>query len=138
MLSGFQLDMFAAMRSAAMLQRITRKDPTALTAADVLEMATLVPGSILGTDTGQIEVGVPADIAILDMTGIHLQPYRRGPLNDGDLLNTIVWCGRPSDVMHVVCEGELVVRDRMLTKLSNNEIRERSLATDTRLRPQIA
>jgi len=138
MLSGFQLDMFAAMRAAAMLQRITRNDPTALTSADVLEMATTVPGSILGAGTGRIEVGAPADMAILDMTGMHLQPYRRGQLNDGDLLNTIVWCGRPSDVMHVLCAGEVVVRDRVLTRLSNSDIREQSLATDARLRPLIA
>ena len=138
MLSGFQLDMFAAMRTAAMLQRATRKDPTALTSADVFEMATSVGGAILGTGAGRLEVNAPADIAILDMTGLHLQPYRRGPLNDGDLLNTIVWCGRPSDVQHVLCAGELVVRDRELTRLSNAEVREGSLKTDARLRPLIA
>lgn len=138
MLSGFQLDMFAAMRTAAMLQRITRKDPTALTSADVLEMATSVAGTILGTGAGRLEAGAPADIAILDMTGLHLQPYRRQELNDRDLLNTIVWCGRPSDVQHVLCSGEVVVRDQELTRLSNEEIRERSLVTDARLRPLIA
>ncbi len=137
MLSGFQLNMFAAMRAAAMLQRITRQDPTALSSADVFEMATAVAGSILGTGAGLIDVGAPADIAILDMTGLHLQPYRRDPLNDKDLLNTIVWCGRPSDVRHVICAGEVVVRDRELTRISNAEIRRKSQEADARLRPLI-
>jgi 5-methylthioadenosine/S-adenosylhomocysteine deaminase len=137
MLSGYELNMFAAMRAAAMLQRIDRLDPTALTSADVLEMATSVAGSILGTCTGHIEIGAPADVVVLDMSGLHLAPYRRDPLNDRDLLNLLVWCGRPSDVTHVIVDGEMLVRDRELTRMSSAEIRARSEATDARLRPLI-
>ena len=137
MLSGYQLDMFAAMRTAAMLQRISRLDPRALTSADVLEMATSIAGSILGSGAGRIDVGAPADLAVLDMSGLHLQPYRRDPLNDRDLLNLIVWCGRPSDVCHVICGGEVVVRDRELSRISQADIRQKSQETDARLRPLI-
>jgi hypothetical protein len=68
---------------------------------------------------------------------LHLQPYRRDALNDRDLLNLIVWCGRPSDVRDVLCEGELVVQDRELTRVASSDIRVRSRSTDERLRPLI-
>ncbi len=135
MMSGYQLNVFAAMRAAASLQRIKHKDASVLTSADVFDMATATAGHILGTGTGRIEKGAPGDIAILDMTGLHLQPYRRDPLNDRDLLNLIVWCGRPSDVRHVLCEGELVVQDRELTRVASSDIGARSRASDERLRP---
>ncbi|MGH2736513.1 MAG: amidohydrolase family protein [Actinomycetota bacterium] len=137
MLSGYQLNMFVAMRTAAMLHRISRRDASVLTARDVLEMATSIAGSVVATGAGRLEVGAPADIAVLDMTGIHLQPYRRDPANDSDLLNLVVWCAQPSDVQHVLCDGEIVVRDRRLAGVPKDEIRRRANMTDERLRPLI-
>jgi 5-methylthioadenosine/S-adenosylhomocysteine deaminase len=136
--SGFQLNMFSAMRAAARLHRIIHGDASVLNASEVLAMATLSAGSVLGTASGRIEEGGPADIAVLDMTGLHLQPYRRDSVNDSDLLNLIVWCAQPSDVQHVLCAGEVVVRDRALTRMSKEQIRRRALETDARLRPLIA
>ncbi len=138
MLSNFRLDMFDAMRGAANLQRIHTGDATALTAADVLEMATVNGASILQPQTGEIAEGWVADLAVIDMRGLHLQPYRRDPLNDPDLLNLIVWCARASDVQHVVCDGRVVVRDRALTLGSADEIAERVRATDARMRPLLS
>lgn len=135
MLSGYQLNMFGAMRTTAMLHRMMNGQAAMYGAAEVLEMATSAAGSILGTRTGSIGVGAPADVAILDMSGIHLQPYRRDPLNDQDLVNLVVWCAQPADVQHVVCDGRVVVRDRRLTQVSNDEVRRRAQETDARLRP---
>lgn len=137
MLSNFHLDMFQVMRAAASLQRIAAGDATALSAADVLEMATVNGGSLLNPQLGVLEEGRPADIAILDMTGLHLQPYRRDPLNDVDLVNLLVWCAQASDVAHVVCDGRLVVRDRQIARMSAEHIAERMRDTDARMRPRI-
>ena len=135
MLSGYQLNIFGAMRTTAMLHRIMNGEAAMYDSAEVLEMATSTAGSILGTDTGRLEVGAPADVAVLDMSGIHLQPYRRDPVNDQDLVNLLVWCAQPADVQHVICSGELVVKDRELTRVSSDEIRKRAQETDARLRP---
>jgi 5-methylthioadenosine/S-adenosylhomocysteine deaminase len=137
MLSGYQLNVFGAMRAAAWLHRITSGDAALFNSGDLLGMVTTVSGSILQTNAGRLNVGDVADIALMDMRGIHLQPYRRGPNNDADLLNLIVWCAQPSDVQHVICAGELVVRDRQLTRLSNENVRERAQESDARLRPLI-
>jgi 5-methylthioadenosine/S-adenosylhomocysteine deaminase len=138
MLSGYQLNMFEAMRTAAKLQRITSKNAAVLGSSKVLSMSTSVPGSILATGAGMLTVGSPADITVIEMTGLHLQPYRRDPVNDRDLLNLIVWCAHPSDVQHVICSGDIVVRDRHLTGMREEEIRRRAVDTDKRLRPLIS
>jgi 5-methylthioadenosine/S-adenosylhomocysteine deaminase len=135
--SGFQLNMFSAMRAAARLHRITNQDASILNAREVLAMATLRAASALRTGTGRIDEGAPADIAVLNMTGLHLQPYRRDPVNDSDLLNLIVWCSQPSDIQHVICGGEVVVRDRALMRIPNEQIRRSAGETDARLRPLI-
>lgn len=138
MLSSYELNMFSAMRTAARLHRSTSGDSSILNSADVLGMATTAPGAIVKTGAGVVEPGAPADITVLDMTAVHLQPYRRDPINDLDLANLIVWCAQPSDVLHVICDGEILVRDRDLTRISAEEIRNESLKTDARLRPLIS
>ena len=137
MLSGFQLEMFSTMRAAARLHRITRKDAAIMSSREVLGMATSAAGSILKTGAGAVEVGRPADITLIDMSGLHLQPYRRDPENDRDLLNLIMWCAQPHDVRYAICDGEVVVRDGRLTRMSEDEIRKLALETDARLRPLI-
>ena len=137
MLSGYQLNMFGAMRTAAMLHRIANGDAAIFNSTDLLNMVTTVPASILGTGAGRLTVGAEADMAVVNMTGIHLQPYRRGPDNDPDLLNLIVWCAQPSDVQHVLCSGELVVHDRRLSRVANEEILRHAQESDARLRPLI-
>jgi 5-methylthioadenosine/S-adenosylhomocysteine deaminase len=135
MLSNFRLDLFEVMRAAASLQRIHRGDASLLPPAHVFEMATAVGAGFLAGDTGRIEEGARADVTVIDMSGLHLQPYRRDPLNDPDLISLIVWCARPSDVRHVVCDGEMVVRDRELVRMPAGEIARRARAVDERLRP---
>jgi 5-methylthioadenosine/S-adenosylhomocysteine deaminase len=137
MLSGFALNMFSAMRTTSRLHRIIRNDASILSSADVLGMATSAAGSILGTDTGRLEIGRPADVSVIDMSGLHLQPYRRDAANDPDLLNLIVWCARPSDVAYVITAGEIVVSDRRLVRMPTEEIRRLAGKTDARLRPLI-
>ena len=137
MLSGYQLNMFDAMRAAMMLQRISRHDSSALGVSEVFRMATENGSSVLKSNSGRIEVGAAADMAVINMSGLHLQPYRRDPLNDQDLLNLVVWCARPSDVQHVLCDGDVVVKDWRLTSTPEQVIRNRSNAVDERLRPLI-
>jgi 5-methylthioadenosine/S-adenosylhomocysteine deaminase len=137
MLSGFELNMFSAMRTTSRLHRIVRSDSSILSSADVFGMATSVAGSILNTGAGRLEIGSPADVAVIDMSGLHLQPYRRDTANDPDLLNLIVWCVQPSDVRHVIVDGEIVVRNGRLTRIFNEDIRHLAQKTDARLRPLI-
>lgn len=137
MLSGYQLNMFDAMRAAVMLQRISLNSSSALDVREVFRMATENGASVWDGGVGRIRVGAPADLAVINMQGLHVQPYRRNSLNDQDLFNLVVWCARPSDVQHVICDGKVRVRDWELTAISSESIRGRSIAVDQRIRPLI-
>ena len=66
--SNNNLDMVEEAASAARLQKITRGDPKALSARDVLEMATIGGARALGMEDriGSLEPGKLADLAVLD------------------------------------------------------------------------
>lgn len=66
--SSNDLDMFTAMRVAALIHKGNRLDPTAVPASTVLRMATMGSATALGIDqsVGSIEVGKKADLVRLD------------------------------------------------------------------------
>lgn len=135
MLSNFTLNMFDAMRGAAMLHRIHNRDASLMPSSQVLAMATENGAKLFGPRIGRIEEGWIADVTVIDMSDLHFQPYRRTVEADRDLLNLLVWCARPSDVSHVLCDGTIVVSNRRLVNVSEKQIRAGALSTDERLRP---
>jgi 5-methylthioadenosine/S-adenosylhomocysteine deaminase len=108
--------MFAEMRLAAGLQAIV-KGPRALTALDVLTMATREGARALGLDSeiGSIEPGKHADLFIIDRDRPHLAT---GP----DPVSTVVYSARPSDVRTTIVGGEVVVDDYRLTRTDASDI----------------
>lgn len=100
-----QLDMFAEMRLAAGLQAITR-GPRALTAIDVLGMATREGARALGLEDeiGSIEIGKRADLILIDRDRPHLAT---GP----DPVSAVVYAARPTDVRTTIVDGEILVDD---------------------------
>ena len=105
--SSNALDMYAAMRSAALVHKGTRLDPTLLPAGDVLRMATIDGARALGIDhlVGTIEVGKRADLVLLDSQSPSLNPVF-------DPLSTIVYAASRADVTDVWVDGRHVVADR--------------------------
>jgi len=98
-----RLDMFDEMRSAAVLQAV-RRQPGALTAREVLWMATRSGARTLGLEEeiGSLEVGKKADVIVVDRDRPHLAP---GP----DPYSTLVYAARGSDVRSTIVDGELLV-----------------------------
>ena len=105
-----QLDMFAEMRLAAGLQAIV-KGPRALTAIDVLSMATREGARALGLDAeiGSIEVGQQADLIVVDRDRPHLATCP-------DPVSAIVYAARPSDVRTTIVAGEVIVDNFALVR----------------------
>ena len=101
--SAGTLDMFAAMRQAALLAKNRNGDPTALPVATVLEMATLGGARALGLgeEIGSLVPGKRADVIIVDLHRPHTMPLH-------DVLATIVYSARPGDVKTVIVDGEVV------------------------------
>ena len=102
------LDGFAEMRLAALMHR-PRCGPDALPARQVVRMATQGGANALGLggEVGSLETGKRADVTIVDLGGVHVVPT-------DSVYSALVFACRASDVRHVVVDGKIVVRDRVL------------------------
>ncbi len=111
--SGNDIDMFMAIRLAAIMHRGKAEDATAVGARRAVAMATLEGAAALGAQDmiGSLEVGKRADMILVDLDVPHAQP----------LFNTyghLAYSASSSDVKsvwvggrQVVSEGELLTAD---------------------------
>ena len=115
--SSNDLDMFAVMRLAANLARLVRNDPAAISAAEIVRMATLEGARAvrMGDRIGSVEVGKEADLIALDTRVPHLTPLR-------DPYTAVVFAAGRSDVRHVWVAGDQVVADRVPTRVDVTEL----------------
>jgi 5-methylthioadenosine/S-adenosylhomocysteine deaminase len=110
--SSNDLDMYVAMRTAALIQKGALLDPTLLPAATVLRMATIEGARALGIDSlvGSIEIGKRADLVLLDAESPSLTPIF-------DPHSAIVYSASRADVTDVWVDGRRVVADRRCTTI---------------------
>ncbi len=99
--SNNSLDMFAEMKLASLLQKGISLDAAAISAYDVLKMATVNGANAMGIKSGMIKVGYNADLAVLDFSRIGLTPCY-------DVINNIVYSAHGSDVVMTVIDGKIV------------------------------
>ena len=98
--SNDNLDMFEEMHLASLVHKGLAKDPTVLSAWDVIAMATF---------GNEIRVGAPADLCVVDMDRPHLTPCL-------DIPNLVVHSMHASDVVRTIVDGRVLYdRGRYLT-----------------------
>jgi 5-methylthioadenosine/S-adenosylhomocysteine deaminase len=114
-----RLDMLTEMRSAALLQKVSR-GADALPAHRVLRMATIDGARALGLDheIGSLEKGKRADITIINLSDTHMTP--RPP----DPVSTVVYAAQSSDVRTVIIDGQPVMLNRQLLTMDEREVIE--------------
>ena len=110
------LDMFEETRMAALLHKGVGEDPTAITGRQAFRMATEGGARAAGIDAGTIDPGKLADLAILNLDQSHLLPLH-------DIVNTLVYCARASDVETTLIDGQLVMQERALLTLDEEKVR---------------
>ncbi len=113
-----RLDGFTELRSAALLAKVKREDAAALSALDVLAMATIDGAKVLGLDgeTGSLELGKRADVIVVDVDRVHALP-------GGDAASRLVYSATAADVRHVFVDGRWVVHERRLNTLQLDDVR---------------
>lgn len=105
-----RLDMFASMKSMALLQRLRRLDGAAMSPEEAFRAATATGADALGLGLGgRLEVGSPADVVLLDVSGPAFQPGH-------DRMSDVVHVAAAGDVRTVVIAGEVVVEEGMLRR----------------------
>jgi len=131
--SNNDLDMFEAMRFAALLHKLQNNDPKATPAPVVLEMATRLGAQALGLgkQIGSLEVGKHADLITLS-----LDRARETPMYDP--VSHIVYVAHGDDVRTVMVNGKFLMRDRKVLTLDEQSVLKDARAAALQVRDAVS
>jgi 5-methylthioadenosine/S-adenosylhomocysteine deaminase len=115
--SNNDLDLMEEMDLAAKLAKITKLDPLALNAKAVVEMATIDGARALHMEKeiGSLEAGKKADIILISLDEPNAVPMY-------DIYAQLAYALKGSDVETVVIGGKIVMRDRKLLTVNEEEV----------------
>ena len=128
-------DMFQEMRLVLKIHRVPGVENIPPTAHQVFQMATEngAYASWFGDRVGTLEVGKRADLVLLNLQNIE-EPYLDP---DVSIVDAVVHRGRSIDVDTVMVDGEVVMRDRRLTRVDKEGLyRELKSALERPLQPE--
>ena len=110
--SNNDLDMFEEMRLASFIAKGVSGDPLVVPARVTLMLATIGGARALHIDhlTGSLVAGKRADIAVVELTGLHNTPRFQRDVDA--VYSQLVYACKASDVRDVWCEGRALMRDR--------------------------
>lgn len=129
--SGDDLDVWAEARLAGLLARVTSGDAAALTASELLLMATRDGADAIGRDDlGALEPGRWADLVHVDLA----DPVFTDPADDAQLLSNLVWAGGSRLVRDVWVAGEQVLASGEPTRVTRAATTAAIREVATRLR----
>ncbi len=116
--SNNDLNMWEEMDTAAKLHKVFTGDPKTVNAEQAFEMATIGGARVLQLDaaTGSLETGKAADIALVDLNGMHQTPHF-------NIYSALVYSTKAADVRTVIIGGRVVMQDRRLLTLNENGIK---------------
>jgi 5-methylthioadenosine/S-adenosylhomocysteine deaminase len=130
--SNNNLDMFQEMDTAAKLHKAFRLDPTVMSAGTVLKMATRDGARALGMgeEVGSLQPGMKADVITVDFNSPHLTPVYSERSH-------LVYCASGSDVDTVVINGRIVMRNRKILTVDEEEVMDRVNRIARRIRASL-
>ncbi len=118
--SNNDLDLFGEMDSCAKVHKAAYLDPTNSPARTVLELATRRGGDVFGQpDLGMLKPGALADVIVIDTDQPHLTPMYNP-------YSHLVYAASGADVMHTVCHGQVLMADRKLLTMDEEEVLARA------------
>ncbi len=130
--SGDDLDMWGQIRLAGLLARVTSGDAAALTAPQLLLMATREGAAAIGRDDlGALEPGRWADLVHVDLA----DPAFVDPADDAQLLSNLVWAAGARLVRDVWVAGEQVLAAGEPTRVDRAATTRELRAVAAGLRP---
>jgi 5-methylthioadenosine/S-adenosylhomocysteine deaminase len=122
---GYIFDMFENMRATYLLHRVHQRNPNAIDAYKVLEMATINGAKLYGIEReiGSIEAGKKADVIIIRPS---ILPT---PLNAASVVGHLINTVDGDDVEHVFVDGKPIVRNKRL--LTFHEEKAQSISQES-------
>jgi len=131
--SSNDLDMFEAMRLAALLHKVETRDPRVVSASQVVEMATRGGAAALGLADriGSLEPGKDADLITIAVDGARQTPIF-------DPISHLVYAAHGDDVRNSVVAGKVLMRDRQVLTLEAGEVLRDARAMAERVRRTVS
>lgn len=125
-------DVVRSMYLATVLPRDARRDPTAVSVEQAVEMATLGGAVAMRWDDelGSVEIGKEADLVIFDTNDFDWRPLHNPLAN-------LVYNATGHSVDTVIVGGDVLVRQKQLTKLDGEELRARAAEIDRKVLSRI-
>ena len=119
--SNNNLSMLQEISLTAKLQKALNDDPTVLPAKEMIKIATIGGAKALNkTDQiGSIEVSKKADLILIDINNIEAQPMY-------DPYSHLVYSLSSEQIKDVIINGKIVVRNRKLINIDENELIEKA------------
>ena len=117
--SNNDLNMWEEMDTAAKLHKVFTGDPKVISALEAFELATIRGAQALHLDReiGSIEVGKRADLVIIERDDFHQVPVY-------NVYSDLVYATKAADVLTVIINGQVVMRDHKLLTLDEAAIKE--------------
>ena len=111
------MDMFEEMKTAAYLQKVSTKEPSVISAYDILKMATIDGAKVLGMDDqiGTLEPGKKADMIFIKTEKIHMCPAN-------DVCYNLVYSSNGADVESVMIDGKIIMQNRKMINLDEKQV----------------
>ena len=119
------LSIFHEMKMAALVQKSIECDTQAITAADLMKMATTEGGRIAELPLGSLAPGQMADFIVIDLSDLALVPNDR-------LESHMVYSMSDRAIRHVYVHGKPAVKDGKLCGIEEAELRRRVVASTRR------
>jgi 5-methylthioadenosine/S-adenosylhomocysteine deaminase len=119
--SNNDLNMWEEIDTTAKLHKVFTMDPKVVTAQQAFEMATIRGARALHMEReiGSIEKGKRADIVVVDLDDLNQLPFY-------NIYSELVYATKADDVRHVIIEGRVIMRDRRLLTLDEQDIKARA------------
>jgi len=126
--SNDDLDMLGEMRTAALLAKGVAQDASAVSAMDVLKMATLNGAKALGLEKvcGSLEVGKAADVVAIDLDCLYTQPLYHP-------IAQLVYSASRHQVTDVWVAGKQLLKQRQLLRFNQAQLRAQVKAWQLKL-----
>lgn len=131
--SNNDLNLWEEIDTAAKLHKLVSGDPKTLSAAEAFAMATIGGARALHMEDliGSIESGKRADIVIVDMDDLNQTPMF-------NVYSHLVYATKANDVRSVVINGKVIMLNRRLLTLDENDIKRVANAYRTKIIQSLA
>ncbi len=114
--SNNNLDMFEEMKLTGLLHKLNSSDPTTMPVENILKLPGTNAGNALDQRIGKIEENNLADIVLVDLSDINMNPLH-------NLKSNLIYSG--AKVVTSIIDGEIVMKEGKFTKIDEADVKRK-------------